>query len=297
MSVFYDCKLCQKHRIYSNKFGMHLSSAHGISCEEYYLNHILSSGAPRCAYVDCNNFTKFINLSNGHAKFCSHSCTAKQEQVNNPNKSSKAGKESQRLHPNTRIKMQEGFRKYLIANPGHQSKAGKLGGKKGGINCHKMHPEMAKQNGINSMLKLQRKNFFSTKKGVHIIYRSEPEHKFYRYLEFSLSVLDYTYEPFVINYTRPCGKSSYYIPDVLVRYESGIKHLIELKSSEPDSEIDRLKFAAARKYCSANGIDKFEVLFDYKLIKYLFKYSSELNSQFVQKLTLLINEDNFGCLI
>lgn len=263
---------------------MHLKTKHGITCEDYFSDYLCKNTKNTCSYVKCENTTTFINLSSGYNRFCSNVCYGKQSHVDNPEKCKNAGKALHLKNPDTYKNMRNGFLRYIKENPEHQSKAGKIGGKIGGVNVHKTHPDLARKNGISSMLKLQKKNFFSIKKNMHVIYRSKSELKFFQYLEFSNSVVDYIYEPFVIAYNKLDGKTASYIPDVLVIYDNGDKHLIELKDKKPNSIIDRLKFNSATKYCSSNGIAQFEVLYGCELIKYMFKYSTRFDTSFMKKL-------------
>lgn len=63
----------------ANSLSLHLYNSHKeISKEEYYTTYI--SKAPKCANIECNNTTKFINLQKGFHNCCSASCRTKHNQ-------------------------------------------------------------------------------------------------------------------------------------------------------------------------------------------------------------------------
>ncbi len=81
-----------------------------------------------------------------------------------------------------------------------------------------------------------------------------------KWLDANPEVLTYQSEGFSISYLYK-GKKRHYIPDFLVTYFNGRRVLIEIKPKQfLDNEKTLLKAEAARAYCTANGIDAYEVL-------------------------------------
>ena len=98
--------------------------------------------------------------------------------------------------------------------------------------------------------------FYSNKNQRDMFYRSSYELQSYKILE-QLAIVDkYFYEPnkYIVSY-KIDGKDYNYKPDLLVIYEDGSKHLIEVKpKKELDDFVNISKFASMRKYCSDKDI-------------------------------------------
>ena len=73
------------------------------------------------------------------------------------------------------------------------------------------------------------------------------------------TVLSIEEEPFFITYLRREGEREHlrrYVPDFLVTYNDGRRLLIEVKPAcHVDAAVNLAKFAAARDYCSKNGLE------------------------------------------
>jgi hypothetical protein len=92
---------------------------------------------------------------------------------------------------------------------------------------------------------------------VEMTFRSGWERSYFMWLDANPEVIAYYSEPFKIPYvsnTRT-GKVRGYIPDLLVEY-AGRKLLVEIKPSKRmGNVVNRKKFAAARLWCTINGVE------------------------------------------
>lgn len=105
---------------------------------------------------------------------------------------------------------------------------------------------------------------FSNKMRKEMSYRSSWEREFIDYLDNNNKISSFYVESITIKYHY--DQIRHYIPDFLVEYVDGKKEIIEIKPScFLEHKINKLKFAAARKYCEENNM-KFRVLTE----KYLY---------------------------
>ena len=104
-----------------------------------------------------------------------------------------------------------------------------------------------------------RKGIVYSKKMDEAIYvRSSWEECAIKFFDCCDNIVTFINEPFSIVYYYGKYKRRY-IPDFLVSYNNGTKKLIEIKPSAfVNAKINKLKFAAARKYCKEHGM-QFEV--------------------------------------
>jgi len=102
--------------------------------------------------------------------------------------------------------------------------------------------------------------YFFQKAGKEVWYRSSWELAYMKYLDSREDIISCEYEGLKISYHDLQNKKRYYIPDFLVEHESGKKVLYEVKPFlRKDSETNKRKFKAARKYCKENNM-KFKVI-------------------------------------
>lgn len=105
---------------------------------------------------------------------------------------------------------------------------------------------------------------FASKAGRLIPYRSLWELRAIEMLESDDTVTCFKFEPFRVVYYYNNNRR-HYVPDFLVTYSDGRRLLIEVKPlCFVDAAINIAKFAAAREYCSMNGLT-FEVWTQEKL--------------------------------
>jgi len=110
--------------------------------------------------------------------------------------------------------------------------------------------------------------YFFQKEGREVSYRSSWELAFMKYLDSKKSVVKCEYERIRIAYRDTESKRRHYIPDIYAEYKDGRKVLYEIKPFvRKDSEINKLKFKAARKYCHEKNI-KFKVITE-KYLKHI----------------------------
>lgn len=94
-------------------------------------------------------------------------------------------------------------------------------------------------------------------KGGTFNYRSSWELKYATWLDASLSVLSYRYEPFAVEYVSnvKAGRTRRYYPDFEVTYVGGAKQLVEVKPAKKLAQARNVKkFAAARLFCERAGM-------------------------------------------
>lgn len=115
--------------------------------------------------------------------------------------------------------------------------------------------------------------FFSKKMNCNIYYRSSYERYFYFLLEYCKSIEAYYVEKMKIPYVWK-GLKTYYIPDVLIQFQNGLVHLIEIKPRRRlMEERNLLKLKAMRKYVNnSNYINRFFILDKGKMLQYIFRY-------------------------
>ena len=102
--------------------------------------------------------------------------------------------------------------------------------------------------------------YFFQKADKEVYYRSSWELKFMQYLDGQDDVLRCEYELLRIPYYDTMNKKRHYIPDIMVNYIDNNKILYEIKPIlHTDSEINKLKFTAAKIYCEQNSI-QFKVM-------------------------------------
>ncbi len=98
---------------------------------------------------------------------------------------------------------------------------------------------------------------YDSTKGGQCKYRSGWEFSYLQFLDANVEVLTFEYEKLKIPYISniKTGKVRNYIPDILVSYVDGKKHLVEIK---PKKRLDQVtvkkKLAAATIWCSAHGV-------------------------------------------
>lgn len=106
----------------------------------------------------------------------------------------------------------------------------------------------------------QRGYIFSTKMNSDVYYRSSWEKEFISYLDKNEDIKQFLHDSIRIPYYDAKNHKRNYIVDFLVTKNNGDKELIEIKPScFTEKDINKRKFAAARKYCEDQGI-KFRVL-------------------------------------
>jgi hypothetical protein len=114
-------------------------------------------------------------------------------------------------------------------------------------------------NGYQSSGKYYQAGNFISRTGKRIHYRSSYERLFYFLIDHSDDVISFQPEPFSIRYTYK-GLTHRYIPDLLIEYEDGRKHLIEIKPSKLRStERNQCKFSEGQRYCSNNQMKWFVI--------------------------------------
>lgn len=99
-------------------------------------------------------------------------------------------------------------------------------------------------------------DYYSTKNGKWLHYRSHYELFAYQLLERMYMVTAYEVEPFGIPYVKGYNKIGVYTPDLLVIYRTGEKELIEVKPTSfiTDHTVQK-KARAAKRYCAKHGIE------------------------------------------
>lgn len=113
----------------------------------------------------------------------------------------------------------------------------------------------------------------SAKNNKVVHYRSSYEKRFFLLLEYATEIEEYVVEPVFIPYFIK-GLKKHYIPDVLIKYRSGVSHLVEIKPEVFTRDIvNLLKFNAAKKFVVENSIDEFFVLTEGDFWRYLLCYS------------------------
>jgi hypothetical protein len=97
--------------------------------------------------------------------------------------------------------------------------------------------------------------------GEPMFYRSSWERSMMLHLDVDESVILYEHEKLRIPYYDTIKKRRHYVPDFLISYSDGCRALVEIKPKQfLDNEKTRLKAAAARAHCEANGIGTYEIL-------------------------------------
>lgn len=99
------------------------------------------------------------------------------------------------------------------------------------------------------------RGWLKTKKGGRFFYRSSWEKLFAQFLDKSLAVKSFVYEPFGLSYCYK-GKARTYFPDFLVTLKRGKPILVELKPRYKTCDgQSKAKFRSARTYCSTRNFD------------------------------------------
>ena len=102
---------------------------------------------------------------------------------------------------------------------------------------------------------------FKGNNGERMFYRSSWERDMMLHLDSNDDVPSYGYECVRIPYYDIDNHKRNYVPDFLVTHASGRRVLVEIKPKQfLNNEKTKLKAEAARAYCSANGIDVYEIL-------------------------------------
>lgn len=96
--------------------------------------------------------------------------------------------------------------------------------------------------------------FFSQKNNKQLFYRSSYELQAFKMLEQMSEVLSYEYESIHIPYYYD-GRWFNYFPDILIKYISGRKEIVEVKPKFRLNDAQcQIKLAELRKYCQENDI-------------------------------------------
>ncbi len=113
--------------------------------------------------------------------------------------------------------------------------------------------------------------FYSNKMKKNFYYRSSYEEHLIFLLEICESVVSYKLESIAIPYTSVDNNIHHYIPDILIEWNNGSTHLIEVKPKNlQETEINLLKFESAKNYVKENNeIDEYKILDFGEMFKYI----------------------------
>ena len=231
--------------------------------------------SPKCKSTICNNLVKFRCFSMGYYDYCCKKCS-RREQIISPEQKEKFA------HCNRGRKLTpEHIAKVIASRIGtHHSEEAKehmrqarlkvgfipwsdqkresmksfleSGGVFGKMYANPDKYDISKLCGKNQF---KSGNFESKKSDKNYHYRSSYELRMMEILESDPIVVEFTMEPFSIQYIGIDNKKHKYIPDCLVEYTDNTFSLIEIKPERRITEsINILKFKAAEKYCELNNM-------------------------------------------
>lgn len=96
--------------------------------------------------------------------------------------------------------------------------------------------------------------YFSPKTNKKHYYRSSFELAAYKILEQMSEVVSFETETLRIPYVAEDGNKHFYVPDILVTYQSGKRELIEV-TAKWELEAKRFRLEAGRSWCSSNNTE------------------------------------------
>lgn len=119
-------------------------------------------------------------------------------------------------------------------------------------------------------------NHMKSYKDGHVNHKSGLELKAFRYCDYNPSILEWSLEPFAIQYLSPIdSKMHRYYPDIWIRFKTGEVFLVEIKSSAETKLprkndkmyakkmqtflVNQAKWQAAKGFCEVNNMH-FQIL-------------------------------------
>jgi hypothetical protein len=218
-TIVFDCEICG-YKIFNNYHGIgsHLKHKHNLSIQEYYDKYYLENILDKKCNI-CDRETSFRSLEVGYTKYCSISCSNKEE-VNI-------------------LARKKGINKKEVKERQSRNLSQRI--------LNGTFNPFAK--------KFKTGYFYSEKNQKDLYYRSSYELKAYQMLEQMSLVNIYETEPFRIPYKDMKGVTRNYIPDILIIYEDGMRELVEVKPENLlKDETIQIKTESAKQYCKANNM-------------------------------------------
>lgn len=100
-----------------------------------------------------------------------------------------------------------------------------------------------------------------------IIYRSSYEYRFMLYCERERRIIEWSSEPFAIQYASPSGKAHKYWIDFVIKYDDDTIWLIEVKpysqtipQNNATFKKNAAKWTAAKQYCESREKYQFSIV-------------------------------------
>ena len=264
------CQICCREFKSIRNLAIHVAWAHKIRSQSYY-NSFMKKSEDEGFCHECGKPTTYQALSVGYSRYCSTKCAeSSPEAVQRKHNLKVSDEQVEKLRRLAKERHADPvFQAYLTdqIRKGHQKRTSRKNSyPKNRKSCghlsevHKLNLSIAMvKSGVAGKRNFTgwstKGHFVSKKNPSPIWYASSWEERAFELLESDAAVVAYGRCPTWIPYTDSCGVRHNYLPDILVTYREGLKHIVEVKADyDANTQLNQCKFNAAIDFCKRANI-------------------------------------------